>query len=91
ATPIAVGTYTLSTTNNTPPYYPLVVYKPKGSNNFGDDYVEDYTGNHPVSITITALTSKSVQGTFNGTLVVAAGSSGATKTFTNGTFNITAK
>ena len=91
ATPIAVGSYTLSPTSNTPPYYPLVVYKPKGSTNFADDYVVDYTGNHPVTITITALTNKSVQGTFSGTLVVAAGSSGATKTFTNGTFNVTAK
>jgi hypothetical protein len=91
ASPITTGTYTLSPDSHQAPYYPLVVYLPKGSHNLADDYVVDYTGNHPVSITITSLTKTSAQGTFSGTLIIAAGNSGATKTITDGKFYVSVK
>jgi len=81
---LAPGTYALTKTW-TPPYEPLIVYKPGGSNNFADDYVVDYTGAHPAEIIITAISSTGIQGTFDGVLVNAA-NNGTTKTFTNGKF-----
>jgi hypothetical protein len=86
-TAITVGTYTL-TTNYNPPFGPLIIYKTNGGSNFADDYVIDYTGNHPATITITSISKTNIQGTFSGVLVVAAGTSGATKTITNGVFNV---
>jgi hypothetical protein len=90
-TPIAVGTYSLTPGSYNPPYVPLIVYKVKGSTNFANDYVIDYTGAHQISITVTSISSTNIQGTFSGTLVVAAGSSGATKTITDGKFNVDVK
>lgn len=87
--PIAVGTYMLTKDYN-PPFGILIIYKVNGSSNFADDYVVDYTGNHPASITISSLSSTNIQGSFSGTLV-AANNSGATKTITNGKFNIAIK
>ncbi|WP_184544794.1 hypothetical protein [Mucilaginibacter sp. FT3.2] len=87
--PIAVGTYNLSKNYN-PPFGILIIYKTNGGSNFADDYVVDYTGNHPASITIAALNSTNIQGTFSGTLV-AADNSGNTKTITGGRFNIDIK
>jgi hypothetical protein len=88
-TQITTGTYALTTTWN-PPFEPLIIYKINGSSNFADDFVVDYTGNHPAQITITSISSTNIQGTFSATLV-AADNSGNTKTITNGTFNVDIK
>lgn len=85
-TQLTTGTYALTTTWN-PPYGPLIVYKLKGSANFSDAYVVDYTGQNPAEITITSITGTGIQGTFSGVLVNAA-NNGTTKTFTNGKFNV---
>jgi hypothetical protein len=86
---IAVGTYSL-TKNYNPPFGILIIYKINGSSNFANDYVIDYTGNHPASITVSSISSTNIQGAFNGTLI-AADNSGATKTITNGKFNVDVK
>jgi hypothetical protein len=83
---LAPGTYAL-TKPWTPPYEPLIVYKPNGSNNSSDIYVVDYTGGHPAEITITAISGTGIQGTFDGVLVNAS-NNGITKTFTNGKFTV---
>ncbi|QEC77652.1 hypothetical protein FSB76_17525 [Mucilaginibacter ginsenosidivorax] len=88
-TPIAVGTYNL-TKNYNPPFGILIIYKINGSSNFANDYVVDYTGNHPASITISSISTTNIQGAFNGTLIVA-NNSGATKTISDGKFNIDLK
>jgi hypothetical protein len=88
---ITAGTYTLSPESHQAPFYPLIIYSKKGSHDLANEYVADYTGNHPLSITINVLTKNRVQGTFSGTLVIAAGSSGATKAITGGQFNLGVK
>jgi len=89
-TQITTGTYTLTKPWN-PPFEPLIIYSTDGGSNYANDYVVDYTGNHPAEITITSVSNTSIQGTFSGVLVVAAGTSGATKTITNGKFNLVIK
>lgn len=88
ATPITPGTYSVYPGSFNPPYGPLIVYSTNGSSNFADDYVIDYTGAHVISINIATISSKEIKGTFSGTLIVAAGTSGATKTITDGKFNV---
>jgi len=87
-TPITVGTYALTPGSYNPPFVPLIIYYTNGGSNLADDYVIDYTGAHQIAITITYISSSKVQGTFSGTLVVAAGTSGTTKTITNGKFDV---
>ena len=91
-TPVTTGTYTFVPTmaQQLPASTVLIVYKLKGSSNFLDDYVVDNPAG-PISITINQLSKTRVQGTFSGTLVVAAGSSGATKVFTDGVFDLGSK
>ena len=90
-TAITTGTYTFTPVIQQPSSYALIVYSLKGSHNFVNDYVVDYTGAHPIAINISQLSKTHVQGTFNGTLIVAAGSSGTTKDFTDGQFNLGSK
>jgi len=52
-------------------------------------YTSDITGTYTTTVTITAISSTSVQGTFSGTVVSSSGNT--TKTITNGKFNITFK
>ena len=87
-TAIDTGTYIVGPGTYNPPYGPLIVYKLKSSTNFANDYVIDYTGAHTIQLHITAISKTNIQGTFSGTLVVAAGTWGATKTITNGKFNV---
>lgn len=87
-TAITTGTYVLDATHHTAPFYPLIVYATNGGKSLTDVYVVDYTGTHSATVTITSLTSTHVTGTFSATLVVAAGSSSATKTVTNGKFSV---
>lgn len=90
-TPVTASSYAFVPAAQQPQTTLLVVYLPKGSHNLADDYVVDYTGARPVGIDISTLTKTRVQGTFSGTLIVAAGSAGTTRTFTDGKFDLGAK
>lgn len=84
--PVATGTYS---SFHTPMdnYFPGMVYKTGGA----DTYSEDINGLYPITITITSLSSKNVQGTFSGALVLYAGTGVANKIITNGKFNVNFK
>jgi hypothetical protein len=91
-TPITTGTYSYlpTTQQELPPSTVLIVYKLKSSTNFLNDYVVDSSAG-PITITISQLSKTHVQGTFSGTLAVAAGDSGSTKVFTDGVFDLGSK
>ncbi|MDB5156958.1 MAG: hypothetical protein JWR50_1665 [Mucilaginibacter sp.] len=63
-----------------------MVYYP-GEGTFSEVYNSDTTGVHPMVLTLTSLSSTSVQGTFSGELLEYHGNK--VKYFTNGKFNAT--
>lgn len=54
-------------------------------------YESDVSGTYSTSVVITTLTKTNVQGTFTGTLTLQLGSGAATKTITDGKFNVNFK
>ena len=82
--PITTGTFDLSggASGN---YFPGMAYTQPGS----IIYEQDLSGANPTIVTITTLTATNVQGSFSGKLVLYSGSGvPATKTITNGKFNV---
>lgn len=86
--PITTTTYALTPGSYNPPFVPGIVYaESTAANDLADTYALDYTGQHQIAITVTAIDSTSIRGTFNGTLIQA-NNAGATRTITNGKFHI---
>lgn len=84
--PIVTGTYNIGPTGNSTDA-PALAYS-QGSS-FA--YEEDISGTKESAIVITSLSKTNVQGTFSGTLTLMTGSGPATKTVTNGKFNVNFK
>lgn len=80
---IAAGSYSLTVTPTTH-YLPALGYTINQTNN----YMSDVSGTLATNVTISSITSTNVQGTFNGGVVLYNGTGAATKTITNGKFNV---
>jgi hypothetical protein len=84
--PVTTGTYKIGPTGNSTDA-PALGYS-QGSSPV---YEEDISGTYESSVVITSLSKTNVQGTFSGTLTLLNGSGPATKTVTNGKFNVNFK
>ena len=86
--PIVTGTYTLnSMTNTIATSFPKIQYIENQSSSNLISYETDVTGAYSSTVTITAISSTNVQGTFNGVLISGQNSTD-TKTISNGKFNV---
>jgi len=86
--PVTTGTYTInSSTSQDATSFPLIGYY-KGIGSSGQlTYGTDFTGANSSTITITALSSTNVQGTFSGVIINEGGGSD-TQTLASGKFNV---
>jgi hypothetical protein len=84
ANALQLGTYTYSTANLHPTVFPIITYSNPADNG---PYTTDAYGVQVTTVTITALSSTNVQGTFSGTLTRPT-TDATTKTITDGKFNV---
>jgi len=81
ANPIAVGTYTdTSSTNNA-----ILEYVPYSTGTF---FLSAGQASHPSKVVITSVSSTQIAGTFQGTLYANQDTTTTPETITNGTFNV---